>query len=69
VEISVLDVDHSAPSYDAVFGWQIGKSSNGRTVFEFDARVGDVSGPWGIGWKAVTEPGLSIYLRHREQRR
>ena len=60
IEIPALDVDASSNFYRSVFGWNTRKRGDGS--LSFDDSVGEVSGTWVLGRKAMTEPGLLIYI-------
>ena len=60
LEIPAFDTDASSKFYGSVFGWKTRKRSNGSLAF--DDSVGEVSGTWVLGRKAMTEPGLLIYI-------
>lgn len=60
IEIPALDLDASLNFYRSVFGWNTRKRGDGSTAF--DDGVGEVSGTWVLGRKAMTEPGLLIYI-------
>jgi predicted enzyme related to lactoylglutathione lyase len=60
IEIPALDVDASSNFYKSVFGWNTRKRGDGSLAF--DDGVGEVSGTWVLGRKAMTEPGLLIYI-------
>jgi uncharacterized protein len=60
IEIPALDVDASSSFYKSVFGWNTRKRGGGS--LSFDDSVGEVSGTWVLGRKAMTEPGLLIYI-------
>lgn len=60
IEIPALDIDASSNFYSSVFGWSIRKRGDGSLAF--DDGVGEVSGTWVLGRKAMTEPGLLIYI-------
>jgi predicted enzyme related to lactoylglutathione lyase len=60
IEIPALDINQSASFYTEVFGWQTRTRGNGSVAF--DDAVGQVSGTWVLGRKAMTEPGLLIYI-------
>lgn len=60
IEIPALDVDQSSAFYHDVFGWQIRTRGDGSIAF--NDGVGEVSGTWMLGRKAMTEPGLLIYI-------
>jgi len=60
IEIPALDVDTSSSFYTSVFGWNTRKRGDGSLAF--DDGVGEVSGTWVLGRKAMTEPGLLIYI-------
>ncbi len=60
IEIPSLDVDASSNFYRSVFGWNIRRRGDGSLLF--DDGVGEVSGTWVLGRKAMTEPGLLIYI-------
>src|SRR5258708_35551602 len=60
IEIPALDVDTSSKFYKSVFGWNTRKRGDGSLAF--DDGVGEVSGTWVLGRKAMTEPGLLIYI-------
>ncbi len=60
IEIPALDVDASSSFYRSVFGWNTRKRGDGSLAF--DDSVGEVSGTWVLGRKAMTEPGLLIYI-------
>src|SRR5258707_311113 len=60
IEIPALDVDASSKFYKSVFGWNTRNRGDGSLAF--DDGVGEVSGTWVLGRKAMTEPGLLIYI-------
>jgi predicted enzyme related to lactoylglutathione lyase len=60
VEIPAIDINQSSTFYREVFGWRIRTRGNGSVAF--DDAVGEVSGTWVLGRKAMTEPGLLIYI-------
>jgi predicted enzyme related to lactoylglutathione lyase len=60
IEIPALDIDTSSNFYRSVFGWNTRKRGDGSLAF--DDAVGEVSGTWVLGRKAMTEPGLLIYI-------
>lgn len=60
IEIPALDIDASSSFYKEVFGWNIRERGDGSIAF--DDGVGEVSGAWVLGRKAMTEPGLLIYI-------
>jgi predicted enzyme related to lactoylglutathione lyase len=60
IQIPSLDVDRAAGFYEAVFGWNVRRSSNGEVAF--DDTVGEVSGTWITGRPSSSEPGLLIYM-------
>lgn len=60
IEIPARDIDASSNFYRSVFGWSVRKRGNGSLAF--DDAVGQVSGTWVLGRKAMTEPGLLIYI-------
>src|SRR5260370_22573995 len=60
IEIPALDVETSSKFYRSVFGWNTRKRGDGSLAF--DDSVGEVSGTWVLGRKAMTEPGLLIYI-------
>lgn len=60
VQIPAIDVDRSVAFYEAVFGWNIRRRSNGEIAF--DDGVGEVSGTWVTGRPPSTEPGLLVYV-------
>jgi uncharacterized protein len=60
VEIPAVDVDRSVGFYEAVFGWNIRRRSDGEIAF--DDGVGEVSGTWVTGRPPLSEPGLLIYV-------
>jgi predicted enzyme related to lactoylglutathione lyase len=60
IEIPALDIEASSNFYSSVFGWKIRKRGDGRLAF--DDGVGEVSGTWVLGRKAMTEPGLLVYI-------
>jgi predicted enzyme related to lactoylglutathione lyase/uncharacterized protein YndB with AHSA1/START domain len=60
IEIPVIDIDQSAKFYNACFGWQIRRRTDGHIAF--DDAVSEVSGTWVVGRKASTDPGLLIYI-------
>ncbi len=49
----------SAAFYEAVFGWNIRRSSDGDMAF--DDTVGGVSGRWVTGRPPSAEPGIVVY--------
>jgi predicted enzyme related to lactoylglutathione lyase len=60
IEIPAADVTRSATFYHSVFGWNIRKRGDGHLAF--DDGVGQVSGTWVLGRKAMAKPGLLIYI-------
>ena len=60
LEIPAIDINTSVTFYEKIFGWQIRQRRDGHTAF--DDTTGEVSGTWVLGRKAVTEPGLLIYI-------
>jgi len=60
IQIPSLDVDRAADFYEAVFGWNVRRGSNGEVAF--DDTVGEVSGTWITGRPSSSEPGLLIYI-------
>jgi len=60
IEIPAIDIERSASFYKSVFGWNIRHRSDGHLAF--DDSVNGVSGSWVKGRKAMTEPGLLIYI-------
>jgi len=60
IEIPAIDINHSVSFYKEVFGWRIRTRGDGSIAF--DDGVGEVSGTWVVGRKAMTEPGLLIYI-------
>lgn len=60
VEIPAGDIKRSADFYGKAFGWMIRQRGDGRTAF--DDGVGQVSGTWVTGRKALAEPGIMIYI-------
>jgi predicted enzyme related to lactoylglutathione lyase len=60
IEIPALDIEQSSSFYTEVFVWQIRTRGDGSIAF--DDAVGQVSGTWVLGRKAMTEPGLLIYI-------
>lgn len=60
IEIPALDIEASSRFYRSVFGWNTRKRSDGSRAF--DDSVGQVTGTWVLGRKAMTEPGLLIYI-------
>jgi predicted enzyme related to lactoylglutathione lyase len=60
IEIPALDINQSSSFYTDVFGWKIRTRGDGSVAF--DDAVGQVSGTWVLGRKAMTEPGLLIYI-------
>jgi predicted enzyme related to lactoylglutathione lyase len=60
MEIPAIDVNRSASFYKDVFGWNIRKRGDGKIAF--DDTTGQVSGTWVVGRKAMTEPGLLVYI-------
>jgi predicted enzyme related to lactoylglutathione lyase len=60
LEIPAIDINQSSSFYREVFGWRIRTRGNGSVAF--DDAVGEVSGTWVLGRKAMTEPGLLIYI-------
>ena len=60
IEIPALDIDASSNFYRSAFGWKTRKRGDGSLAF--DDAVGQVSGTWVLGRKAMTEPGLLIYI-------
>ncbi|HKH61126.1 MAG TPA: VOC family protein [Flavitalea sp.] len=60
IEIPSIDISQSATFYREVFGWQIRERGDGDT--SFDDSVGEVSGRFVQGRKAVSETGLLVYI-------
>ena len=60
IEIPCIDISQSAAFYSEVFGWQIRERGDGDT--SFDDSVGEVSGRFVQGRKAVSETGLLVYI-------
>jgi predicted enzyme related to lactoylglutathione lyase len=60
IQIPAVDVDRSVAFYEAVFGWNIRRRSDGEIAF--DDGVGEVSGTWVTGRQPSSEPGLLIYV-------
>jgi predicted enzyme related to lactoylglutathione lyase len=60
IQIPAIDVNRSASFYKDVFGWNIRKRGDGQIAF--DDSTGQVSGTWVVGRKAMTEPGLLVYI-------
>jgi predicted enzyme related to lactoylglutathione lyase len=60
IEIPALDIHASSNFYQKVFGWKIRRRGDGSIAF--DDGVGEVSGTWVLGRKAMSEPGLLIYI-------
>jgi len=60
IEIPAIDIDRSISFYKKVFGWKIRTHGDGQMAF--DDGVGEVSGTWVSGRKAMVEPGLLIYI-------
>src|SRR5437870_3318491 len=60
LEIPALDINRAAAFYKEVFGWRIRTRGDGSVAF--DDGVGEVSGAWVVGRRAVAEPGLLIYI-------
>lgn len=60
IEIPAGDINTSVSFYKKVFGWQVRERGDGSIAF--DDAVGEVSGTWVLGRKAMTEPGLLIYI-------
>ena len=60
IEIPALDIRASSDFYKEVFGWNIRQRGDGSVAF--DDGVGEVSGTWVLNRKAMTEPGLLIYI-------
>ena len=60
VEIPAVDIDRSASFYNRVFGWQTRIRGDGHIAF--DDSVGEVSGTWVTGRKALGEAGLLLYI-------
>jgi uncharacterized protein len=60
IEIPAIDISRSVSFYKQVFGWKIRIRGDGHMAF--DDGVGEVSGTWVPGRKAMTEPGLLIYI-------
>ena len=60
IQIPALDVDRSAAFYEAVFGWNIRRRSDGEVAF--DDTVGEVGGTWITGRPPSSEPGLLFYV-------
>ncbi len=60
IQIPAIDVDRSVGFYEAVFGWNIRRKSDGEIAF--DDGVGEVSGTWVTGRPPSSEPGLLVYV-------
>src|SRR5580658_8758085 len=60
IEIPAIDVNRSASFYKTVFGWQVRERGDGSIAF--DDGVGEVSGTWVTGRKAVSDPGVLVYI-------
>jgi predicted enzyme related to lactoylglutathione lyase len=60
IEIPAIDINRSVSFYKEVFGWKIRTRGDGSIAF--DDGVGEVSGTWVVGRKAMTEPGLLVYI-------
>jgi uncharacterized protein len=60
VQIPAVDVDRSVAFYEAVFGWNIRRRSDGEIAF--DDGVGEVSGTWVTDRQPSSEPGLLVYV-------
>jgi len=60
IEIPALDIDASSKFYGSVFGWNTRTRGNGSLAF--DDSVGEVSGTWVLGRRAMTDPGLLVYI-------
>ena len=60
IEIPALDVHTSSDFYKNVFDWNIRQRGDGNIAF--DDGVGEVSGTWVLGRRAMTEVGLLIYI-------
>jgi uncharacterized protein len=59
LQIPALDPGQSADFYEAVFGWNIRRRSDGDIAF--DDTVGGVSGRWVTGRPPSAEPGIVVY--------
>jgi predicted enzyme related to lactoylglutathione lyase len=66
VEIPATDIQRSASFYEAVFGWNIRRRTDGSIAF--DDTTGEVSGTWITGRPPSGEPGLLLYIHHGRQR-
>ncbi|PWT91056.1 MAG: glyoxalase [Acidobacteria bacterium] len=60
LEIPAKDIKLSVAFYERVFGWQTRKRKDGSIAF--DDAVGEVSGTWVKGRKALKEVGILIYI-------
>jgi predicted enzyme related to lactoylglutathione lyase len=60
IEIPAIDIHRSASFYKTVFGWQVRERGDGSIAF--DDGVGEVSGTWVTGRKAVSDPGVLVYI-------
>ena len=60
IEIPAIDIDSAASFYKETFGWRIRQRGDGNIAF--DDTVGEVSGSFVTGRKALSEPGLLIYI-------
>jgi uncharacterized protein len=60
IEIPAIDINASSTFYKKIFGWKIRKRGDGAVAF--DDGVGEVSGTWVLGRKAISETGLLIYI-------
>jgi predicted enzyme related to lactoylglutathione lyase len=60
VQIPAIDVDRSVGFYEAVFGWNIRRRSDGEIAF--DDGAGEVSGTWVTDRVPSSEPGFLLYV-------
>jgi hypothetical protein len=60
IEIPADDIAVSSAFYQNVFGWKV--RSRGDGALAFDDGVGQVSGTWVRGRKAIAEAGALVYI-------
>jgi predicted enzyme related to lactoylglutathione lyase len=60
LQLPAIDVGRSADFYQAVFGWNIRRRTDGEVAF--DDTVGEVSGSFVTGRAPSSEPGLLLYI-------
>lgn len=60
LEIPAADIERSAAFYEAVFGWQVDRRSDGRA--SFDDGTGAMIGRWVTGLAVSRDAGIVPYI-------